>query len=408
VSVFDPTDPRWISAPGPLFDDIRESNPVHLAPSGTWVVSTHADALAVLRSRDASSDNLKTDPAHAPTSLRSQARRDQAQANVDNGVDARPFLFRDPPDHSRLRGLVQRAFTPRRVNELAPFITQLTDDILDRHLGQGSFDAVSELAWTVPVRVIGEMLGIPVDDHESFAHASHGLAKGLDPDFMLSDEDAAARDSAITHFALYFHELFAQRRRQPGDDLLSALIAARDGEDELSEVELLTTAILLLVAGHETTTNLISGALNLLGRDEQLQHHLRHHAESDREAVDEFMRLVSPVQLTGRTLLADIDLPSGHRLPQGWFTFVLIGAANRDPAVFADPTRVRLDRNPNPHLGFGFGLHHCLGAPLARLETQLVIRRVLERSSSLVVSGEATYRPNMILRGLSSLPLHVA
>ena len=161
MTVFDPADPRWITTPGPLFDEIRETNPVHLAPSNTWVVSQHADALAVLRSRAASSDNLKADPAHTPEGLRSDERRELARSNVVNGVDARPFLFRDPPDHTRLRGLVQRAFTPRRVSELTPFITQLTDDILDRHLGQGEFDAVSELAWAVPVRVIGEMLAIP-------------------------------------------------------------------------------------------------------------------------------------------------------------------------------------------------------------------------------------------------------
>jgi cytochrome P450 len=408
MTVFDPADPRWITTPGPLFDEIRETNPVHLAPSNTWVVSEHADALAVLRSRAASSDNLKADPAHTPEGLRSDERRELARNNVVNGVDARPFLFRDPPDHTRLRGLVQRAFTPRRVSELTPFITQLTDEILDRHLGQGEFDAVSQLAWAVPVRVIGEMLAIPEADHATFAAASNGLAKGLDPDFMLSDEDAAARDAAVTHFALYFHELFAERRRHPGDDLLSALIAARDGDDELSEMELLTTAILLLVAGHETTTNLISGALNLLGRDEQIQSQLRANPPWDRSATDEFMRLVSPVQLTGRTLLEDIELPSGHTLPKGWFTFVLIGAANRDPAVFDHPTEIQLTRDPNPQLGFGFGLHHCLGAPLARLETQTVLRRVLDRSPHFEVTGATTYRPNMILRGLASLPLSLS
>jgi len=173
-------------------------------------------------------------------------------------------------------------------------------------------------------------------------------------------------------------------------------------------MELLTTAILLLVAGHETTTNLISGALNLLGRDEQIQSQLRAHPQWDRSATDEFMRLVSPVQLTGRTLLEDIELPSGHTLPKGWFTFVLIGAANRDPAVFEAPMEIQLTRDPNPQLGFGFGLHHCLGAPLARLETQTVLRRVLDRSPHFEVTGATTYRPNMILRGLASLPLSLS
>jgi cytochrome P450 len=348
---------------------------------------------------------MKTAPGAMPDSIRGAKRGDQYAEIRRTGNDTRPFLFRDPPDHTRLRSLVQRAFTPRRVAELTPFIEEKTRQILARHVNGDVFDAVQELAWAIPVAVICEMLAIPEHDHERFQSESAQLARGLDPDFLLSDEDMAARDKAILHFGLYFHELFAQRRAQPGDDLLSALIAARDGDDQLSEGELLSTAILLLVAGHETTMNLISGLLLHLARDPELQSRLRSEPQHDRTAVDEFLRLVAPVQLTGRTVLedhiiGDVTIPAGH------FVFVLVGAANRDPEVFENPTSIMIDRTDNPHLGFGFGLHHCLGAPLARLEAGVVMREVLNATSRIeLASDDIRYRPNVILRGLDRLDL---
>jgi cytochrome P450 len=403
MAVYNPGDPRLVSDPVGYLNDIRNDNPRHFAPGGYWVVAEHADCLAVLRNRDASSDALHGDPDRQPAGVRD--RRQQQMEDLRNGAaDTRPFLFRDPPDHTRLRGLVQKAFTPRRVAELGPFITRVTDDILDRVIDAGAVDVVHELAWRVPVAVICEMLAIPAADHESFEIQSGFLARGLDPDFLLSDEDRAGRDAAILHFGLYFHELFAQRRANPGDDLLSALLAARDGDDLLSEGELLSTAILLLVAGHETTTNLISGALRILAEQPDLAAHLRANPALDRTAVDEFLRVVSPVQLTGRTMAADVTV-GDVTLEKGTFAFLLLAAANRDPAVFERPDEVILDRAHNPHVGFGFGLHHCLGAPLARLETQIVLRRVLERTSTLAVADTPIVRPNVVLRGLETLPL---
>lgn len=404
---YDPADPGWSANPGPLFDQIREENPIHLAPAGFWVVTRHADALAVLRHRGASADAMNGDPAKAPKGMRQDSRAEQLKQIRETGVDSRPFLFRDPPDHTRLRGLVQRAFTPRRVNELRPFIEERTRAIIARHLDGSPFDAIHELAWSIPVAVICEMLNIPDEDHERFQEESALLARGLDPDFLLTAEDRAARDKAVMHFGLYFYDLFAKRRANPGDDLLSALVAARDGEDSLSEGELLSTAILLLVAGHETTMNLISGSLLALARDPAKQQHLREHPELDRTATDEFLRLVSPVQLTGRTLTEDIEV-SGVTLDAGRLVLVLIGAANRDPEVFENPTELKLDREPNPHLGFGFGLHHCLGAPLARLESSIVIRELLNATKSFdLADTDVRYRPNIVLRGLEKLTLQL-
>ena len=403
MTVYNPADPRLVTDPGPYLDEIRSTNPVHFAPGGYWVVSRHADVNALLRNKDASSDALHADPAKQPVGVRDR-RQDQIAQLRAGAEDTRPFLFRDAPDHTRLRGLVQKAFTPRRVSELIPFIERETSTLLDALVGAGSVDVVHELAWRVPVAVICEMLAIPASDHDTFETQSAQLARGLDPDFLLSDDDRRGRDAAILHFGLYFHELFAERRRNPGDDLLSALVAARDGEDSLSEGELLSTTILLLVAGHETTMNLISGSLRLLAEDPALASQLRANPSLDRTAVEEFLRVVSPVQLTGRTMAADVSV-GDHVIERGTFAFLLLAAANRDPDVFDHPTTVQLDRASNPNLGFGFGMHHCLGAPLARLETQIVLRQVLERTSSLAVSRTPVQRPNIVLRGLEHLPL---
>jgi cytochrome P450 len=401
---FDPSDPRWVVDPMPLFDELREVVPVHLHPDGYWVLSRHADCLAILRDRRASSDSLHTDPDRAPRGFSSSRRSEDYEAIRAGAPDPRPFLFRDPPDHTRLRGLVQRAFTPRTVAALTGFVEAEVDALLDAALEARTFEVVDGFAWPLPVAVICELLGVPSEDRTEFKDRSAALARGLDPEFLLPAELQVARDEALTHFALYFHGLFEERRRHPADDLLSALVAAHDGEDRLNDVELLSTAILLLVAGHETTVNLLSGAVLSLARDPAAQDKWRADATLDRTAPDELLRLTSPVQLTGRTILETMDV-GGHELEPGTFCMLLIGGANRDPLAFDDPATLRLDRDPNPHLGFGFGLHHCLGAPLARLESRIALRRLLDRTREVTLAdgGELSYRPNFVLRGLERL-----
>jgi cytochrome P450 len=257
------------------------------------------------------------------------------------------------------------------------------------------------------VRIICEMLGVPAEDQQRFSDWSGVLARGLDPETALNSEQRQARTEAALGFAEYFFALLADRRRSPGDELLSQLVAAEEAGDQLSEAELLTTAILLLVAGHETTVNLLSGGLlALLEQPDQLAL-LRRDPSVVLPAVDELLRFVSPVQRTGRWILHDIEV-GGRRIERGSFVTTLIASANRDPAVFEHPDRLDFARPDNRHLGFGFGLHHCLGAPLARLETAVALPALLRRTRSIELTGPAEYRENVVLRGLATLPVSLS
>ncbi len=403
---YDPTDPRWSLDPGAMFDEVREHAPIHRSPDNVWVLSRHVDVLSVLRDRSVSSDSLNIAEGSEPRGFNSESARVEREMIRTTGVDNRPFLFRDPPDHTRLRGLVQKAFTPRRIAELGGFVTDLSRSMVKEALAARTFDAVATLAWPLPVAVICEMLAIPSADHARFQAQSAQLARGLDPDFLLTDDDRQSRDLALLFFFEYFNALFEERRRTPGDDLLSAMVTAHDGTDQLTEGELLSTAILLLVAGHETTMNLISGALWALSRDPAATAQLRQSGVT-KAAVDELLRMVSPVQLTARSLLDDITV-SGVTLERGSFAMLLLGAANRDPAVFEQPATLKLDRDPNPQMGFGFGVHYCLGAPLARLEAQVLLQEFLDATRTFEVLTEPRYRPNVVLRGLESLEMTVS
>jgi cytochrome P450 len=401
--VFDPFDPTWASDPFPLYADLRERAPIHRNDLGFWVVARHADCLAVLRDRRASSDSLNIDIDRMPAGFRTPIPEDDPLAAAM--VEMRPFLFRDPPDHTRLRGLVSKAFTPKVVESLRQRTQQSVDELIDVALEAGRVDLLEAFAYPLPVRVICDLLGVPVADEERFKGWSHALARGLDPDFLLTPEIIDARSQAVAQFAQYFFELLADRREHPGEDLLSALVQVEDGGTTLSEPELLSTCILLLVAGHETTVNLISGGLLALLRHPDQLERFRTDPGVTRSGVEEMLRYVSPVQLTGRSLVEEMEV-GGVRFDKGDFVMLLLASGNRDPEQFEDPDRLDVARTPNNHLGFGFGIHHCLGAPLARMESQVALATLVRRAPDMALDvDEVTYKHNVVLRGMESLPV---
>ncbi len=401
---FNPFDPAFRADPYPLYRRMREQEPRHLSPLGFWVLSRHDDCLAVLKDRRMSSDERRS-PAFQQTG---SVRRVDSGAAASVMEEARPFLFMDPPDHTRLRGLVSKAFTARVVERLEPRVQELVDELLDRALEKPEIELIEDLAYPLPVRVISEMLGVPPEDYETFKSWSAALARGLDPDLLLPPDVIERRERAVLSFAEYFSELIAERRRSPGEDLLSALVEAEDGGEVLSEAELLSTCILLLVAGHETTVNLIgNGTLALVNHPGQLDQ-LRRDPSLGRSATEELLRFDPPVQLDGRIALEPVDLGGGTVIEEGQFAMLVLGSANRDPAVFPDPDRLDLRRQDNRHLSFGFGIHFCLGAPLARLEGRIAITSLLRRAGEItLVEDELAYKENIVLRGLESLRLGI-
>ena len=397
--LFNPLDPAFRIDPYSVYARLRAEAPIYQAPFGGWVLSRYADCVAVLKDPHASSDFRNSDAFQAFV----------AEQGIDPNQTvlggARPFLFLDPPDHTRLRGLVNKAFTPKVVEGLRPRIQQVVDELLDSVAEQKSMEVIEDFAYPLPVTVICEMLGVPTEDHETFKEWSRELARSLDPEELLPAEVVERRQRAVQSFAEYFTGLIEQRRKTPRDDLLSALIAAEEAGDKLTGEELLSTCILLLVAGHETTVNLIgNGVLALLRNPDQLER-LAQDPSLARSAVEEVLRYDPPVQFTGRVALEDIDLGEAT-IPKGQQAVLLLASANRDPEVFPEPDRFDIARADNHHVSFGFGVHFCLGAPLARLEGEIAFAALAQRLRGLRLLTEAPeYKENIVLRGLASLPV---
>jgi cytochrome P450 len=403
-------EPGFVEDPWPCYAELRERAPVHHDRRGFWAVATHADCLEVLRSRAASVDPAHIDPDAMPEGFGGRSGSGGDTDEMLQAIDeTRPFLFRDPPEHTRLRGLVSKAFTPRMVEGLRPRVEAMVDELLDAACERREIDLVRDFAYPLPIQVICEMLGIPATDRDRFSELSAVLARGLDPEFLQPDGATEKQFASVVAFAEYFFPLLEERRRAPGEDLLSQLALAEEAGDALTEAQMLSTAILLLVAGHETTVNLISGGVLELIRHPDQQERWRDDESITATAVDELLRFVAPVQLTGRVLMDDLVLPSGPTLTKGNYVLTLIASGNRDPEVFGHPDLLDLRRDENRHLGFGFGLHHCLGAPLARLETAIALPELLKRTRSLeLLAEQVSYRDNVVLRGLSELPVRLS
>lgn len=391
--LFNPMDPEFVADPYPMYHRLRAEDPVHHSPLGFWVLTRYPDVLAMLRD-----PRLIKEPIAAFVAARFGVA-------VPPGLGL-SMLDRDPPDHTRLRGLVSKAFTPRALERLRPEIQQIVDGLLDEVRGRGSMDLIEEFAYPLPVRVICEMLGVPVKDHERFKAWGLDIARGLDAIMLPPDSPVGQRSvSGRRALAEYFRELIAERRAAPRDDMLSALIAAEEAGDTLNEEELLATCILLLVAGHETTVNLIgNGTLALLRHPAELQK-LRDNPGLIGSAVEELLRFDGPVQRTARIPSEDITI-GGQTIGKGEMVMPFLGAADRDPTQFPDPDRLDITRADNRHIAFGMGIHFCLGAPLARMEGQIAINTLLARLPKLTLAtDQPRFRQSLTLRGLEALPV---
>ncbi|MFI5327243.1 MAG: cytochrome P450 [Candidatus Rokuibacteriota bacterium] len=391
---FNPMDPAFVADPYPTYHRLRAEDPVHHSALGFWVLTRYPDVMTMLRD-----PRLTKEPIAAFVA----ARFGMAVPPPGLGLS---MLDRDPPDHTRLRGLVSKAFTPKALESLRPGIQQIVDDLLADAAGRGQMDLIEEFAYPIPVRVICEMLGVPVRDHERFKGWGLDIARGLDAIMLPPDSEVGQRSVAGRRaLAEYFRELIAKRRASPRDDMLSALIAAEEAGDKLNEEELLATCILLLVAGHETTVNLIgNGTLALLRHPDQLQK-LRENPGLIVTAVEELLRFDGPVQRTARIPSEDLTI-GGRIIPKGEMVMPFLGAADRDPAQFPDPDRLDITRADNRHIAFGMGIHFCLGAPLARMEGQIAINTLLARLPKLALAtDQPRFRQSLTLRGLQALPV---
>lgn len=394
--LFNPLDRSFVLDPVATYKRLHEQAPILQTPMGGWVLTRHADALSLL-------ENPAT--SHDPRNSEVFRMMESQNPYGPEFERRRSFLFMDPPDHTRLRGLVSKAFTRRVIEGLRPRIQQLVDDLIDAVRDSGSMEVIEDLAYPLPVIIISELLGVPSEDGAVFREWSRELARGLDPEPMIPPDVVQRRIKAATAFREYFTKLIDQRRREPKDDLLSALITAREEGDKLTDDELLSTLILLLIAGHETTVNLIgNGVLSLLRNPSEFER-LQKDPSLARSAVEETLRFDPPVMFTGRIAMDEIPL-NGITISKGAQVIVLIGAANRDETVFTDPHRFDIARAPNPHLAFGMGIHFCLGAPLARVEGEIALATIARRLPSMKLeTDQLEYRENIVLRGLAALPV---
>ena len=385
--------PEGRADPYARYATLRCLSPVHRSGFGFWVLTRYDDCQHLLRHPNVGKDFSQ---AVSALGLSEEHQAEQAVFRDDHSN----MLFADPPDHTRLRGLASRAFTPRTVEALRPQVVALVDELIDG-FGGGEVDVMDALAFPLPVTVIGEMLGVPVEDRARFRPLVRASTALLE--LTITPEALTEATAASATMEQYFTELVAERRARPRDDLLTKLIHAEDEGDRLSEIELVSTAILLFAAGFETTTHLIgNGLLALLQHPDQLAR-LRHDRALVRPAVEELLRYDSPVQITARTAYEDIGI-AGHTVPSGTTVLALLGAANRDPARFTDPERFDVGRSEGPALSFGSGIHYCLGAALARLEGQIVLDRLLERFATWeLVGGQPQHRDSLTLRGLVDL-----
>jgi len=389
--VFDAFAPEHRPDPYSRYARVREATPYLDSGFGVEFVTRHAECTQIL-------------------SETRWSHRDEAELFHPEAARAdlpTSFLWMDPPDHTRLRRLVSKAFTPKSVTDLRPRITALVTELLDAALAAGSVEAIEAIAYPLPLIVICELLG--VEDVDLVHRVGPHLARGFDPDLVLSAEERTARDEASREILAHFAQLIAERRARPKQDLVSGLTQVYDSGDVLTESELLATCVTMLIAGHETTVNMVGNGLLAFARHLGQLALVRERPELAGPTVDEVLRYDSPVHMTTRT--ATQELVVGDRtFPEGHNVCVLVGSANRDPRAFVDPDAFDVTRYAGSaatprHLGFALGIHYCMGAALARVEGEILFGELARRVRTLEPAGDPVYRPNLLIRGLRELPL---
>jgi len=393
---FNPASPEIRANPYPMFHMLRQAMPICPTPIGAWILTRYEDGHSVLIDKRFATIDLNRlgQSGQLPDSPTLQEARTAM---------GRTMLFMDPPRHGRIRGLVSKAFSPRMVESLRPRIAGITDHLIQQLAIRGDVDLIKEFAYPLPVIVIAEMLGVPAEDRDLFRKWTTNLAPLID--FNLNSDAVDRAMTSMAELDEYMRELVAERRGNPKEDLISALIAAEEKGDRLTVDEMMANIVLLLGAGHETTANLIgNGMLALLKNRGELER-LQREPQLVENAVEECLRYDSPVQATGRRALENVII-GGIPIPKDSHAIVLIGACNRDPARFAEPDRFDITRQDNDHLAFGGGIHFCLGANLARVEGRIAIGALTSKFPGIDLAGDTVeYREMFNLRGLKSLPV---
>jgi len=396
--LFNPFDPAFRANPYPFYDTLRAQDPVHQTALGMVVLTRYEDVSATLKSNDYSRDIEKYSP---QASSEARQRRRARDTNRTKSI-----LNLDPPDHTRLRRLVSKSFTPSAIERLRLRILSLTEVVLDRAQQQGSLELVDDLAFPVPFQVISELLDMPTERVDELRAWSQSITASLEP--TASDDELAASDAAIDLLVPYLTEIIEHRRKHLADDMLSSLILVEESGERMTTDELMAFVVLLYIAGHETTVNLVgNGTLALLRNPAQLAA-ARANGFTP-HIVDELLRYDGPVQHTVRVPLVPVHFDVGgerRTIEPGTIVLTSLGAANHDGSMFSSPHQLQLDRaNSNRHMAFSGGIHYCLGASLARLETEVMIGSLISRFKCLEIIGEPQWRDRLTIRGVSKLSL---
>ncbi len=385
--------------PYPILKRLRETAPVMWSEKGQyWLVTRYEDAREILGDL------------HFEKGVRRFKQMDMLAKFLPKGKEmsenrGKHMLNANPPDHTRMRSLVNKAFTPTMINNLRPRIEAITNELLDAVQSKGKMDLMADFAFPLPAIVIAEMLGIPANDRERFKSWSHNITAALDPNPNMNIFNLAKVMQSYQELVSYLRPLVEERRRERRTDLISELVAAEEDGNRLTEPELLANIILLLIAGHETTTNLIGNGTLALLRNPQEMEKLKGQPDLMPSAISECLRYDSPVQLVRRIAGGDLEI-NGQAIKDEEPVLIAIGSVNRDPGQFAEPDRFDIARSPNKHLAFGHGIHHCLGSSLAETEGLIAIGTLLRRMPNLkLATSKVEYKHPFSLRGLKELPV---